>query len=184
MGGPPRLGRLRPDGRRSFEYNLALAVLSLLLLVIVSAILFKLIKAKTSWYRDPRRQAERAARREERRTKKLYRKAACKHKLSTWWKRYQTKPSDDYEEKRQMILEQEGILEAGVGPSRLSDIPPSYSAPPAYEEELAGELTVVDGFRYTPSNTDDTPESSIVDCSPRLSFETGRSTILTKDARG
>merc|ERR1711939_1219319 len=56
-------------------------------------------------------QADRAARREERRTKKLYRKAACKHKLSTWWKRYQTKPSDDYEEKRQMILEQEGILE-------------------------------------------------------------------------
>merc|ERR1712169_63190 len=111
MGGPPRLGRLRPDGRRSFEYNLALAVLSLLLLVIVSAVLFKLIKAKTSWYRDPRRQAERAALREERRTKKLYRKAACKHKLSTWWKRYQTKPSDDYEEKRQMILEQEGILE-------------------------------------------------------------------------
>ncbi|KAK5190319.1 hypothetical protein LTR96_006332 [Exophiala xenobiotica] len=235
--GPPRPGLLGPDGRRSLEYKLTSAVLSLLLLVIVSAVLFKLIRTKTSWYRDPRRQAERAARREERRTKKLYRKAACKHKFSTWWKRYQTKPTDDYEEKRQMILEQEGILEdvmqneirnlqvqsasdfvrdiiraeegrvrsdhrghvyengysraytpaeleAGVGSSRLSDIPPSYSAPPAYEEELAGELTVVDGFRYTPSNTDDTPESSVVDCSPRLSFETGRSTILTKDARG
>ena len=75
-------------------------------------------------------------------------------------------------------------LEVGVGSSRLSDVPPSYVAPPPrYEEELEGELTVVDGFRYTPSNTDDTPESSIVDCSPRLSFETGRSTIITKDAQ-
>jgi len=75
--------------------------------------------------------------------------------------------------------------DAGVGSSRGSDIPPSYVAPPPrYEEEIEGEITVVDGFRYTPSNTDDTPESSIIDCSPRLSFETGRSTILTKDSRG
>lgn len=74
-------------------------------------------------------------------------------------------------------------LDAGEGSSRLSDVPPSYLAPPPrYEEDLEGELTVVDGFRYTPSNTDDTPESSIIDCSPRLSLETGRSTIDTKDA--
>lgn len=75
-------------------------------------------------------------------------------------------------------------LDAGVGSSHFSDLPPSYAAPPPrYEEELEGDLTVVDGFRYTPSNTDDTPESSIIDCSPRLSLETGRSTIVTKDAR-
>lgn len=75
--------------------------------------------------------------------------------------------------------------DAGVGSSRLSSVPPTYIAPPPrYEEEMEGEITVVDGFQYTPSNTDDTPESSIVDCSPRLSFETGRSTIFTKDARG
>jgi hypothetical protein len=67
----------------------------------------------------------------------------------------------------------------------MSDVPPSYSAPPPrYEDELEGEMTVVDGFRYTPSSTDDATESSIVDCSPRLSFETGRSTLLTKDAMG
>jgi len=74
---------------------------------------------------------------------------------------------------------------AGVGSSRASDTPPTYMAPPPrYEEEIEGEITVVDGFRYTPSNTDDTPESSIIDCSPRLSFETGRSTILTRDSLG
>lgn len=226
----PQPGLLSPSGQHSFEYKLGLSVLALLLLVIVSGLLFKLIRAKTLWYRDPRRRAERAARREERRTKKLYRKAACRHKLLSWWKRSRT-TSSNYEEKRRMILEQEGILEeamqkeiqdlqitsdfvrdimraeegrathsrnhtchraytpaeleAGVGPSRLSEIPPLYSAPPPrYEEELAGEITVVDGFTYTPSATDCTSESSVVDCSPRLSFETGRSTILTKDARG
>ncbi|KAJ9630071.1 hypothetical protein H2204_008726 [Knufia peltigerae] len=222
-------GFLSPSGQHSFEYKLGLAVLALLLLVIVSGLLFKLIRAKTLRYRDPRRRAERAARREERRTKKLYRKAACKHKFLSWWKR--STSTNDYEEKRQMILEQEGVLEeamrqeiqdlqitsdflrdviraeegratysrnhahrraftpaeleAGVGSSRLSEVPPSYSAPPPrYEEELAGEIAVVDGFTYTPSATDCTSESSVVDCSPRLSFETGRSTILTKDARG
>ncbi|KIW13887.1 hypothetical protein PV08_06668 [Exophiala spinifera] len=222
-------GLLYSSEQHSFEYKLGLSVLALLVLVIVSGLLFKLIRTKTLGYRDPRRRAERAARREERRTKKLYRKAACKHKLLSWWKRHRPTSSDNYEEKRRMILEQEGILEeamqkeiqdlqttsdfvrdiiraeegratqsrvyqraftpaeleAGVGPSRLPEIPPSYSAPPPrYEQELAGEITVVDGFTYTPSATDCTSESSVVDCSPRLSFETGRSTILTKDAQG
>lgn len=53
------------------------------------------------------------------------------------------------------------------------------SAPPTYEEELEGDMTVVDGFSYTPSGTDETPDSSVVDCSPRLSFETSTS-VLTK----
>jgi hypothetical protein len=73
-------------------------------------------------------------------------------------------------------------LEAGIGSSSQSGIPSTYMAPPPrYEEELEGEVMVVDGFQYTPSTTDYTPESSIIDCNSRLSFETGRSTILTKD---
>jgi hypothetical protein len=72
-------------------------------------------------------------------------------------------------------------LDAGVGSSREAP-PPSYGMPPPrYEDEIEGEITVVDGFRYTPSNTDDTPDSSVVDCNTRLSLDTGRS---TKDARG
>ncbi|KAJ9614612.1 hypothetical protein H2200_002749 [Cladophialophora chaetospira] len=81
-------------------------------------------------------------------------------------------------------------LNGGVGSSRSSDIAPSYKTdatpPPQYEEHLEGEMIVVDGFRYTyssASTTDLSSESSIVDCSPRLSLETGRSTIVTKDTR-
>ncbi|KAJ4524892.1 hypothetical protein HRR83_000530 [Exophiala dermatitidis] len=240
---PPPFGRhgphpgIRPPfGHRGrghkLEYQLGISVISLTLIILLSGLCFSLIR-KSAWYRDPRRQADRAARREERRTRKMYRKAACKHRWSTWLNRYRRhSSSNDYEEKRQMVLEQEGLLEdvmqneirtlrnasdlvrdlvrveegrarlniyphpqphypsysaeldAGVGSSHFSDLPPSYAAPPPrYEEELEGDLTVVDGFRYTPSNTDDTPESSIIDCSPRLSLETGRSTIVTKDAR-
>ena len=53
--------------------------------------------------------------------------------------------------------------------------------PPEYDEELEGDLTVVDGFQYTPSNgaDDDTPDSSVVDCSPRTSCDTGR-TMVTR----
>ena len=52
----------------------------------------------------------------------------------------------------------------------------SYSSgPPAYTSGQEGDISVIDGFTgYTPSNTDDTPESSVMDCSPRMSFETQR----------
>ncbi|KIW22400.1 uncharacterized protein PV07_12289 [Cladophialophora immunda] len=227
-GPPPNLGTFVPEHRRLLEYRIGLAILLLVLLVILSGLVIRAIIA----FRDPRRRAERAARWEERRTRRLYRKAACKHKWRTWWKGFRNPGTNDYEEKREMILDQESLLEegddglqkeirtlrnasdfvrdlvqaeegrsrsgyrghcdregfepaeldAGVGSSGLSDIAPSYvTPPPRYEEELEGEIVVVDDFRYTPSNTDDTPESSIVDCSPRLSLETGRSTIVTKD---
>ena len=69
-------------------------------------------------------------------------------------------------------------LGAGVGSSNRSASLPTYAAPPPmYEEELQGDMTVVDGFLYTPSGTQDTPDSSVIDCSPRLSFETGRTTL-------
>jgi hypothetical protein len=70
--------------------------------------------------------------------------------------------------------------------------------PPGYEEELQGDIDVADGFMYMPtfgggnnplleggdgdgdSGVDDaTPDSSVVDCSPRMSFDTGRTTLTT-----
>ena len=55
---------------------------------------------------------------------------------------------------------------------------PSYSsAPPGYASCQEGDISVIDGFtNYTRSTitTDDTPDSSVVDCSPRMSFETQR----------
>lgn len=70
-----------------------------------------------------------------------------------------------------------------------SPLPP----PPQYEEELEGDLTVVDGFQYTPrssNGTDDssssivndyTPDSSVVDCSPRMSSDTARTVVTRGD---
>jgi hypothetical protein len=60
------------------------------------------------------------------------------------------------------------------GLRRQNSYPASdYSAPPPrYEAELDEEMIPVNGFGYTPSNTDETPESSVVDFSPRMSCET------------
>jgi hypothetical protein len=62
-----------------------------------------------------------------------------------------------------------------------------YSVPPPlYEEELEGDLTVVDGFQYTPSSSsvdDDTPDSSVIDCSPRTSCDTGRTVVTSGEER-
>ena len=59
--------------------------------------------------------------------------------------------------------------------------------PPQYEEELDGDLTVVDGFQYTPSSSsaefDNTPDSSVIDCSPRMSCDTGRTVVTRGDDR-
>jgi hypothetical protein len=64
----------------------------------------------------------------------------------------------------------------------LSSLPP----PPRYDEELEGDLTVVNGFQYTPRSSsvdDDTPDSSVVDCSPRMSCDTGRTMITRGEDR-
>jgi len=71
-------------------------------------------------------------------------------------------------------------LDAGSTSSRVDSLPAYSVPPPRYEEELEGDLTVVDGFQYTPASTDDTPDSSVIDCSPRMSCDTGRTTIVTK----
>ena len=68
----------------------------------------------------------------------------------------------------------------------------SFPPPPQYEAELEGDMMVVDGFMYTPpsgssgssgssneaespsasGSEDESEESSVVDCSPRMSCET------------
>ena len=57
----------------------------------------------------------------------------------------------------------------------ITETLPAYSAPPSYAVDMDGDISVVDGFTgYTSSGTDRTPESSIIDCSPRMSFDTQR----------
>ncbi|ETN43252.1 uncharacterized protein HMPREF1541_02411 [Cyphellophora europaea CBS 101466] len=183
------------------------------------------IRRKCIFLRDPRRKADCAARREERRTRALYRKAACKYRVRTFFQRFRRPfASSDYEEKRELILNQEsesadvvrpqinGLrnthllvremmraeegsssfqhqrtegrapaeLEAAERASIRSETLPAYSLPPpSYANDLGSDFSVVDGFTgYTPSVTDGTPDdttqSSVVDCSPRLSFDTQR----------
>ncbi|KAL9050543.1 MAG: hypothetical protein Q9162_006570 [Coniocarpon cinnabarinum] len=64
---------------------------------------------------NPRARAERAARREERRTQRQYARLARQHKWRTWWNqrigRNNTGSSSDYEEKRFLIRAQEQRLE-------------------------------------------------------------------------
>ena len=67
--------------------------------------------------RDPRRRAECLARREERRNRKLYRRAARQHKIKMWvWNfrlRYGLVPREvfSWDEKRARVIQQEAILE-------------------------------------------------------------------------
>lgn len=68
-----------------------------------------------------------------------------------------------------------------AGAMSLDSLPP----PPRYEEELEGDLTVVDGFQYTPSSSsvDNTPDSSVIDCSPRVSSDTVRTVVTRGDGK-
>lgn len=137
----------------------------------------------------------------------------------------------DYEEKRALVLEQEGILQdvmqveiqqatspeqvardLAPQPPRLArrrtDSLPSYrrnsnassrsaasgNPPPQYDEEFNGDVDVVDGFTFSQlygghrrfesdgfaESVDTSPDSSVVDCSPRMSFDTGRTALSTK----
>ncbi|KAL9000399.1 MAG: hypothetical protein Q9169_000916 [Polycauliona sp. 2 TL-2023] len=66
--------------------------------------------------RDPRVQADRAARREERRNKRLYRQAARQHKWKRWFcswrhRNHTCTPVGTWDEKRARVVEQEQVLE-------------------------------------------------------------------------
>ncbi|KAI9718603.1 MAG: hypothetical protein M1812_004054 [Candelaria pacifica] len=157
---------------------------------------------------DPRRRAERLARREERENTRSFRRAARRQAWRNWWQRRQG-TSDD-EEKRRLIIEQEAVLEnamqaeirqlhhahsvvSSIVTAEEGRVPvfrvqrqnslPDYRSesgetePPAYDDYDESGLAVADGFQYTrpgtveytPGGSDWTPESSVVDTSPRSS---------------
>ncbi|MCJ1474504.1 hypothetical protein MMC13_003162 [Lambiella insularis] len=173
-------------------------------------------------FRNPRRRADRAARREERARRRLYQRAIRCHKFKNWvsrirgrfpgssrnepiaetWQEKQTviarsdDPGSMRDELRALRTAHEvvdGILKAEEGrshgiryKSRLhkaqrqefsfygSSIIPG---PPPYEETYDENDIVADGFQYTPAvtsytltATDCTPDSSVIDTSPRTSI--------------
>lgn len=213
---------------RHQRFRIMRAAIALLAGSFLLSLLFKAIQKCAPCCRDPRRRADRASRREERRARCEYRRAAHRYRISSWWaahnpRRGSATRTTDYEEKRALILQQEGVLEAAMqgeirnletaaeleegrgrtpivsqGRSELEGQPSSsrhdgqnvqlaseyyYGAPPPqYEAELDEDMMVVNGFGYTPSNTESTPASSVVDFSPRMSTET-LSTNVTKSDR-
>lgn len=67
-------------------------------------------------FRDPRLQADRAARREERRNKRLYRQAARQHKWKRWFcswrhRNHRCTPASTWDEKQARVVEHEEVLE-------------------------------------------------------------------------
>jgi hypothetical protein len=261
------------------QYKLLRCIIAtLLFLIILSILTFLTLRHFNLLCASPKCRSSRASSREERRTRRACRRAARQHAWGKWWSRYR-RPTcpNDYEEKRTLILEQEGVLESAMqdeirdlslaqeiaaemvraeeGRARLyhqanmpqqqhpltangaedgatsENLPSPMTAPafrtvdslpgyprrssfasstnsdsnrppPSYEQELEGDIDVVDGFSYsrtfgggyTQQHTptfevgygyrvddadDSTPDSSVVDCSPRMSFDTGRSSLMT-----
>ena len=190
-----------------FRIRLIGAMIGLLVVLLLGACLFACIKHKKRLFRDPRCRAEIMTRREEFLTKRAYRKAACKHKWRTLLARVRSVLRAEESEKEAMLVSQDdSIVVAGVDDLRAahqfvedvikaeegesdfvirtrtrSESLPSYTSdPPGYSSGQEGEISVIDGFSgYTPSTTtnDDTADSSVVDCSPRMSFETQRTVI-------
>lgn len=101
---------------RPFNYYLYIHIIpSILLLTILSTILFVTLRHLNLLCASLRRRASRSASREERRNRRAYRRAARQHAWRKWWNRYR-KPNgtNDYEEKRTLILDQEGVLEGAM----------------------------------------------------------------------
>ena len=176
--------------------------------------------------RDPRVRADRAARREERRNKLLYKRAAWRQKWKKWFCSVRHNhgqaigPIGSWDEKQTRVLQQEEILEAvmkediralrnshrvvsnitaaeegrtdfvydsdGSEARRSRDTLPGYESdatqPPGYEIDPSSceEPRISDGFRYNPAENEDTPDSSVVSTSPRISRD-GRDSEYEKD---
>lgn len=187
------------------------------LIIIVTAFLTWLIKR----IRDPRRRADRAARREERRNRCLYRRAAQVQKWRNWIYalRLKFRPVapmvDSWDEKRARVIEQETILDVAMnddiralryahvvvsgisaaeegrnnyiyeaeGSERRRSVVtlPGYESdniqPPGYDDT---GIPVVDGFRYVLAESVDTPDSSVISTSPRISRD-GRDSDFGKE---
>lgn len=249
--------RMPHPAPRPRHYKLILATAGLVVSILISTILFKGLRIYCA---NPRVRAERAARIEECRTKREYRKAACQHRIRQCLSRFRRRPrarsTDDYEEKRamlrarnanavtanaenhiigtniaslrratelvsQLMLAEEGrsfsfansqpqrqhsspLPPPEPQPSRdtlpsssrsirsirsirtTTTLPPYAPPPPRYSQELSRDIHIVDGFRYTPTQSDatltssassfiiddDATESSVVDCISRLSIAT------------
>ena len=100
--GPFRMPHPAP---RHKYFNLIIATTAVLVSIIISA---SLLKALHYYCTNPRVRADRAARREERRTRREYRQAACQHRCRQFLARFSFRRNFDetgeYEEKRQVIL--------------------------------------------------------------------------------
>lgn len=187
------------------------------IIIVIASLLTWLIKR----IRDPRRRADRAARREERRNRCLYRRAAQIQKWRNWIYafRHKFRPvapiTDSWDEKRARVVEQESVLdvamnddiralryahvvvsgisaaeegrnnyvyEAEASDRRRSVVTlPGYESdgiqPPGYDEN---RISVVDGFRYVLAESVDTPDSSVISTSPRISRD-GRDSDFGKE---
>lgn len=187
------------------------------IMIVIASILTCLIRR----IRDPRRRADRAARREERRNRCLYRRAAQVQKWRNWIYalRHKFRPVapmvDSWDEKRARVVEQENILdvvmnddiralryahvlvsgisaaeegrndyvyEAEASERRRSVVTlPGYESdviqPPGYDEN---RISVVDGFHYVLAESVDTPDSSVISTSPRISRD-GRDSDFGKE---
>ena len=176
--------------------------------------------------RDPRVRVDRAARREERRNRLLYRRAAWRQKWKRWFCSVRHNhgqaigPIGTWDEKRSRVIQQEEILEAVMkediralrdsrhGVSNISaaeegraelvyvsarsearrsrDTLPGYESdatqPPGYETDRVSceGPNVSNGFRYVLAESEDTPDSSVVSTSPRISRD-GRDSDYEKD---
>ncbi len=186
------------------------------------------------WLTDPRRRADRAARREERRRRCLYRRAARIQKfrncldariqnfrycLDVVRRQFYPLPLIvyDWDEKQVRVQEQEEILETvmkdeirtlrqahgvedNIGAAeegrnryiydtdssrserrRSMTTLPGYESegtqPPGYESDV---VSVSDAFLYTPAESEDTPDSSVISTSPRISRD-GRDSDFEKE---
>ncbi|KAA6407037.1 MAG: hypothetical protein FRX48_09103 [Lasallia pustulata] len=190
-------------------------------------ILVSLLVILAAHLMHPRRRADRAASREERRNKRLYRCAARRQKWRNWVGKFRRgDPAGRWQEKQTALAQRAGsenatVMYAGITELRdahtvvsdlvraeegrgLADIAeldgrerrrdrrrrrrgsslPGYeseeSGPPAYEVEdkvfVVDGVAVVDGVWFgRAGGVQDTPDSSVVETSPRISMELARS---------
>lgn len=210
------------DSSPSSDINQRLDYLKTLgLLVFVSALLFWIFKR----LRDPRWRVDRAARREERRRRFLYKRAARIQAFRNWFCTFRRTycPSQqiptNWDEKRARVIGQEEVLEAvmendiralhrtyctennieaaeegrngyiyEVGSSTRSDRRRSVTTLPGYESEAtqppgydSDTVSLTDRFRrYIPAESEDTPDSSVISTSPRISRD-GRDSDFGKE---
>lgn len=202
---------LDPDYGSVIDYVKPISII-----ILVASILMLIMK----YLRDPRRRADLAARREERRNRRLYRHAARKQQWRNWIRNFRsnycpvTQIVNSWDEKRSRVIEQEEVLESvmkdeirtlrnahravsGVsaaeegrnnyiyepeGSERRRSVVtlPGYDSegtqPPGYDEN---RMRVV-GLRYTLAESEDTPDSSVISTSPRISRD-GRDSDFGKE---